>query len=149
MGIEEAVNYRRVSDKVATSGIVSSEQLSRLKSEGFEAVVNLLPDESESATRDERAMVEKQGLEYHYIPVDFGHPTAADFAAFASALDGVGEKRVLIHCAANYRVSAFYSLYAMKRCGWSEEDASALIGSLWDPAGHPLWRDFMERMKRQ
>ena len=149
MAIEEAVNYRRVSDRVVTSGIVSSEQLSALKSEGFEAVVNLLPDELESATRNERTIVEKQGLEYHYIPVDFGHPTAADFAAFASALDGLGEKRVLIHCAANYRVSAFYSLYAMKRCGWSEEEASTLIGSLWDPAERQPWRDFLERMKRE
>ena len=62
-------------------------------------------------------------------------------------LDELGDKKVLIHCAANYRVSAFYSLYAMKRLDWSEEKADALVGSLWTPAERPPWKDFMERMK--
>jgi protein tyrosine phosphatase (PTP) superfamily phosphohydrolase (DUF442 family) len=147
MGIEEAVNYRRISDAVATSGCVAVEQLETLKTEDFEAVVNLLPDASASSVPDERAIVEQQGVEYHYLPVDFGNPTAKDFSDFVQILDDLGDRKVLIHCAANYRVSAFYSLYAMKRLDWPKENAEALVGSLWNPAERPPWKEFMERIQ--
>ena len=113
MSIEGAVNYRKISERVATSGSVSEDRLRRLGAEGFDAVVNLLPESSEAAVAGEREIVEGQGLEYHYIPVDFGNPTEADFNLFRRVMENAGDKKILIHCAANYRVSAFYSLYAM------------------------------------
>ena len=85
--------------------------------EGFDAVINLLPDSSEEAAADERAIVEGQGLEYHYLPVDFANPTPTDFRLFRHVMENTREKKVLIHCAANYRVSAFYALYAMQDLG--------------------------------
>ena len=107
MATEGAVNYREISGRVATSGSVSADRLRRLGAEGFDAVVNLLPDSSEAAATDERAIVEGQGLEYHYLPVDFANPTLTDFRLFRRVMENAGEKKVLIHCAANYRVSAF------------------------------------------
>ena len=145
MGIEGAVNYRKISERVATSGSVSEDRLRRLGEEGFDAVVNLLPDSSEVAVADEREIVEGQGLDYHYIPVDFGNPTEADFSLFRRVMKNAGDKKILIHCAANYRVSAFYSLYAMQDRDWSWEDARAHIASIWDPTDYPVWKRFIDR----
>ena len=39
--------------------------------------------------------------------------------------------KTLIHCAANFRVTAFYSLYAMKHLGWSEAQAAEFRASVW------------------
>ena len=149
MSLEGAVNYRKISEMVATSGSVSEDRLRRLGEEGFHAVVNLLPDSSEVAVPDEREIVEGQGLEYHYIPVDFGNPTEADFSLFRRVMENAGDKKVLIHCAANYRVSAFYSLYAMRDRDWSWEDARAHIGSIWDTADYPVWKRFINELKSQ
>lgn len=149
MGTEGAVNYRKISERVATSGSVSEDRLRRLGEEGFDAVVNLLPDSSEVAVADERDIVEGQGLEYHYIPVDFGNPTQADFSLFRRVMENAGEKKILIHCAANYRVSAFYSLYAMQYGDWSWEDAQSHIASIWDPVDYPVWKRFIDELKSQ
>lgn len=149
MRIDGAVNYRKINERVATSGSVSEDRLRRLGAEGFDAVVNLLPDSSDVAVPDERKIVEGQGLEYHYIPVDFGNPTEADFSLFRRVMENAGDKKILIHCAANYRVSAFYSLYAMQDRDWSREDARAHIASIWDPADYPVWKRFIDKVKSQ
>ena len=149
MPITEAYNYRKISDQVATSGIPTEGQLAGLKEEGFTAVISLLPDESPNALPGEQEIVTGQGLEYHHIPVDFEDPTAEDYKGFVEALAQVGQQKVLIHCAANFRVSAFYSLYGMEQLGWTEEQADELIVSLWDPIAHPPWDQFIEEMREE
>ena len=62
-------------------------------------------------------------MSYYYIPVQWNNPTDADFDEFDRALSRLPADRVLIHCAANFRVTAFYSLYAQQRLGWSEARA--------------------------
>ena len=42
----------------------------------------------------------------------------------ANAMQAVPDDRTLIHCAANFRVTAFYSLYAMKHLDWTAAQAS-------------------------
>lgn len=95
MAIADAYNYRRINNTVSTSGIPTRDQLGGLKAEGFEAVVNLLPDESLSAVAGEGDVVLGQGLEYYHIPVDFEDPTEEDFNAFSQALVDVGDKKWL------------------------------------------------------
>jgi hypothetical protein len=45
----------------------------------------------------------------------------------------------MVHCAANYRVSAFYAIYARRNLGWSDKDANVHITSIWNPAEHDPW----------
>jgi uncharacterized protein (TIGR01244 family) len=143
MGIEDSYNFRRIHQDLTTSGLVRAEQLHDLRSEGYQAVVNLLPDDNERAVTDEARIVREQGLEYVHIPVDFAAPTHADLEAFTEALDArIGDK-VHVHCAANYRVSAFYSLYALQKGLCTENEADALVRDVWDPADHPTWLAFI------
>src|SRR5690606_29129079 len=97
-------NFRRISDRLTTSGNVNHDGLKALRAQGCEVVINLLPDTSDYAIPNERDAVESQGMEYIYIPVDFKQPTSADFLRFSEALDQVQERNVHVHCAANYRV---------------------------------------------
>lgn len=143
MDIEASYNFHRVRDKLTTSGVVSSEGLTALASQGYEVVLNLLPDTSEHAVADERDIVEAQGIEYLSIPVDFAQPYRSDFARFSEALDRVLEKKVHIHCAANYRVSAFYSLYEVSRGRWNVDQAMEFIHRMWQPAEYPAWPEFI------
>ena len=143
MGIEDSYNFRRIDDGVTTSGVVGAKRLSGLAGEGYGAVINLLPDDSEWAVEDEQAIVEGQGLEYVYIPVDWDAPTTADLDAFSAAMARVGERRVHVHCAANFRVTAFYGLHAQRSGEWSTEQAAALVADVWSPADHPQWETFI------
>jgi uncharacterized protein (TIGR01244 family) len=143
MSVDETFNFRRVADRVTTSGLVNAEQLATLGSEGYQAVINLLPDNYEHAIQNEAMIVRDQGLDYVYIPVDFAAPTHDDFAAFSDAMRAHADDRVHVHCAANYRVSAFYGLYAQSQGLCTEATADALMQDLWNSADYPAWTAFI------
>jgi len=143
MTIESSYNFVRVSDRLTTSGFVSPDALKILGAQGYEVVVNLLPDEHQYAVPGERGILESQGIEYVYIPVDFAEPTRADFERFSETLDGVREKKVHVHCAANWRVTAFYSLYEVCRGRWTSEQATEFMHRVWSPAEHAGWPEFI------
>ena len=143
MSIEDAYNFRRIDDRVTTSGLVSVDQLGDLGREGYGAVVNLLPDSYEHAVADEGRIVQEQGLDYVYIPVDFDAPTPRTSTRSSRRWSARSEQRVHVHSAANWRVSAFYSLYALRTGRCSEAEADQLVRDVWDPADFPAWTTFM------
>ncbi len=144
MSIDESYNFRRVDDRLTTSGIVNVEQLNELHDEGYDAVINLKPDIEAEIGADEGAVVQDQGIAYTYIPVDFDAPTHADFEAFAAAMDAHTGEKVHVHCAANYRVTAFYSVYAVERGLWTEDEAAQFVRDVWDPSEFPAWQSFID-----
>jgi len=139
MGIEQAYNFRRVNARVATAGRVEPEQLAQLAASGVEVVINLLPRDSRYAVPDEREIVEGQGVEYLYLPVDFAEPTVADYERFRELMARACGRSLLLHCAANYRVSAFYSRYAIETGAWSAAQGDAFMRDIWQPEEHPPW----------
>ncbi|HEY7105872.1 MAG TPA: protein tyrosine phosphatase family protein [Acidimicrobiia bacterium] len=144
MSIEDSYNFRRIHEGLTTSGFVSVPQLHALPSEGYDAVINLLPESNERAVPEEARIVRDQGLDYVYIPVDFEAPTHADLEAFVDALDARSGQKVHVHCAANYRVSVFYSLYALRHRLCTEDEADELVHNVWNPADHPAWTAFID-----
>ena len=143
MSIEDSYNFRRIRDNLTTSGLVSVAQLNELQSEGYDTVINLLPDSFEHAVADEARIVQDQGLDYVYIPVDFEAPTHAVLEAFADAMDARPGQNIHVHCAGNYRVSAFYSLYALRKGLCTEDEANDIVRDIWDPADFPPWMEFI------
>ena len=146
MSVDQAYNFRSINPQLSTAGVMSPEQLAELSAEGYQAVINLLPHDSPYAIAGETGIVTGQGLDYTYIPVDFAAPTAEDFAQFEAAMQANGERKLMVHCAANYRVSAFYALYAVRQLGWSEAQAHEFITATWDLAEHPVWEAFVADM---
>jgi uncharacterized protein (TIGR01244 family) len=146
MSVDKAYNYRAVNERVATAGRVELEQLAQLGSEGFQVVINLLPESSQYAVAGERQCVESQGIEYLHLPVDFAAPTLEDYRQFRQLMQRAGDRKLLIHCAANYRVSAFYSRYAIETGRWSEPEADRFMLSVWQPDEHPPWPRWLEEV---
>jgi hypothetical protein len=77
------------------------------------------------------------------IAVDFDAPSHRDFVAFAAELDTRADQKVHAHCAANFRVSVFYALYATERGFCSGAEADELVHDLWNPGDHPAWVRFI------
>jgi protein tyrosine phosphatase (PTP) superfamily phosphohydrolase (DUF442 family) len=141
--VERSVNFRRVDERLTTSGLVPPDALAELGAEGIAVVVDLLPASVDHAVANEAEIVASQGIDYVAIPVDFDAPTPADFAAFVRTMDAHVGGRVHVHCAANYRVSAFYALYAELRGRWTRQEADAFVADVWEPGEHPPWADFI------
>jgi len=128
---------------VTCSGTLKKVNLQSLFDEGYKAVINLLPDDSEYAVEGEKRAFEESGIHYVYIPVDWDEPKHSDFETFESELKAIEGKKVHIHCAANFRVTAFYSIYAFRNRGWSKTELSGFVGSIWQLSEYPVWEKFV------
>lgn len=147
MSVSEIYNFIQIDPSIGTAGQPTETQFAALAEAGYEAVVNLAPDGLDTSLPDEAGLVRALGMEYHHIPVPWTAPHRDQLDQFAALMDRLAERRVLIHCQGNYRVTAFYALYAGARLGWSEAQADALINRIW--TSHPgfemdeTWRGFI------
>lgn len=149
MSTQEIYNYRKVDDRLILGGQPTEDQLKSVSEEGFEAVINLAVYDSESSLPDEASLVRSLGMAYYHIPVAWDNPTLTDFKAFEELVHQIGTQKTLIHCAANFRVTAFYSLYALKHLGWTEVQAEAFRMSVWQGGDYPIWEKFIRDVKNQ
>jgi uncharacterized protein (TIGR01244 family) len=139
-------DFRRIDGRLATAGQPSAEQFRAVRAAGFQTVINLLPEDSQSALAGERQLVEAEGLRYQHLPVAWEAPTAADFERFCALMEAEGERRLFVHCAANKRVSAFVFLYRVLRLGMPREVAQRDLFAVWQPDA--VWSRFIdERLK--
>jgi protein tyrosine phosphatase (PTP) superfamily phosphohydrolase (DUF442 family) len=147
MSTRDIFNYRKVDDLLITAGQPTEDQLKSAAEEGVITVINLATLSSQSSLHDEAGIVRSLGMTYHHIPVAWEHPTEADFEAFVQVMNQRPPGKTLVHCAANFRVTAFYSLYAMKYLGWSEARADEFRASIWQGSHYPVWERFIAQMK--
>jgi uncharacterized protein (TIGR01244 family) len=147
MSTSDIYNYVKVDDRVVTSGQPTASQLKAAAAEGFQAVINLVPPDSQNALPQEAEKVEAAGMAYHHIPVSWQNPQESDFEKFTATMKQVSGQKALIHCAANYRATAFYSLYALQELKWTAEQADQLMRHFWKPGEYPVWDKFIQRLR--
>jgi len=128
-------NWRRLDGRITTSGQPTAAQLGEIAALGVRHVINLAPHSHAKALPDEAGSVGRLGMGYSYIPVDFTAPTEADFAAFCEAMAALGDARVHVHCAANFRVSAFMFRYRRDVLGMDAAQARVEMEAVWQPTG--------------
>jgi protein tyrosine phosphatase (PTP) superfamily phosphohydrolase (DUF442 family) len=147
--IENIYNYKKANEQIITAGQPSEEQLRAVAKAGFNAVINISTNDPRYALPDEEGLVRSLGLQYRYLPVVWDNPTPENFEQFATAMEQLAGQKTLVHCAANYRASAFYALYAMTKKDWSEAQVDDFIASLWQPHEHPQWLKFIDTIKQK
>lgn len=141
--VSEIYNYLRIDDRLATAGQPTVEELGAAARDGVEVVINLaLHDDPRYSLPDETGTVLALGMEYVHIPVRFDAPTQNDLTAFFEAMDRYRDRRVLVHCAANKRVTSFLGLYRTMREGCDAETAFEPMRRIWEP--NPVWSAFIE-----
>ena len=59
-------------------------------------------------------------------------------------MDAHAEKKIHVHCEANYRASAFIMMYRVLRLGWKKEDAIPVMEKMWNPEDFPVWQQFID-----
>lgn len=149
MATREIFNFIKVNHQISTGGMPTRTQIEDAALEGFKAVINLAPPEPGYFLEDEANLVQEYGMQYFSIPVLWDNPTEEDFRTFEKTLMALGKQKVLIHCIANFRATAFYSLYALKNLAWSREQACAFRQQVWQGETFPVWQRFIRRMEEK
>ena len=145
MPLEDIRNFLQVDARLATAGQPTVEQLREIAEAGYRAVINLGLLDPRYCLPDEAALAASLGLAYHHIPVQFDSPRREEFDAFAAVMDASADRPTFVHCAANYRVSAFVALYGELRWGWTPAAADAHIRRVWAP--NETWQAFLATMR--
>lgn len=148
MGIEKILNFIQIDDLTASGGQPSETEFQDARNAGYDLVINLAPDGLATSLADEATLLESMDIEYHHIPVDWQKPTLDHLDRFIAVMENSIGRRKLIHCQANFRVTAFYALYAADKLGWSFPQAQALIDRVWTSRpGFEMdktWKDFID-----
>lgn len=134
--------FERVSDLLACAGQPTEEQLKQLAEDSYQVIVNLGLLETKYALSNEAALVEKLGMDYLHIPVIFESPQLSELADFIVYMDHHTDKKVMVHCAANYRASAFMGLYLFSKAELTEEEMQNFIEDVWQP--NTVWQAFIK-----
>ncbi len=149
MSTADIYNFRAVNDRVSAGGQPSEDQIRSAAAEGFQTIINLATLNPRYSLDDEAGLVRSLGMTYHHVPVEWENPQESDFTAFETVMQTHRTDKLLIHCAANFRVTAFYSLYAMKHLGWTEAQCDEFRASIWAGSDYPIWEKFIGDMKRK
>jgi len=145
VNVADIYNFRPIDDRLSTSGQPSETQLRAVAAEGYEVIINLaLHDQPRYSLPDETGLVTCLGMEYVHIPVQFDAPQEKDLLAFFTAMEKYKQRKVLVHCAANMRVTAFLGLYRFIKQGMTNTEAFAPMKSIWEP--DEIWAAFLARV---
>lgn len=140
--VTDIYNYLPIDETLATSGQPSVDELGAIARDGVEVVINLaLHDDPRYSLLDEPGAISALGMTYVHIPVLFDAPKENDLLAFFAAMDLHAGRKMLVHCAANKRVTSFLGLYRVMRQGFDRESAFAPMRDIWEP--NPVWAAFI------
>lgn len=137
----EIRNYIEYSPTFASAGQPTREQLDLLPDAGFERVIYIAFSNGRIAIPDEDAIVKELGMNYVHVPVIWDAPTKSDFYTFVGAMESEADTKTLLHCAANFRASAFSFLYRVLHEGVPMTEAKADMNSIWTP--NQVWTDLI------
>jgi protein tyrosine phosphatase (PTP) superfamily phosphohydrolase (DUF442 family) len=139
--LHEIDNFLPIDARIGTSGQPSDAELGVVAREGYAAVINLGMLDPRYCLADEAGLVSSLGMEYRHIAVPFDAPTLEHLDAFIETMDAWRDRRVFVHCAANWRVSSFMALYGELRLGWTRERADAHTREFWEL--NECWTNFL------
>lgn len=147
--MNDIYNFLYYHEKLSSSGMPKPGQIKSIADAGVELVINLAPHDVHDAVPDEEQAVTSLGMRYVNIPVNWGTPTKDGLNLFMDLMDLNKERKVHVHCEANFRASAFIAIHRIMRLGWKEEDAFAIMHKIWDEDAYPVWKMFiMDAIKR-
>lgn len=140
--MNKILNYIKINELISTSGQPKIEELELIANEGFEVVINLAMPTTSNALENEDKIVASLNMSYIHIPVDFENPKLSDLKLFLNILQALGANKVWIHCAKNYRVSAFMYVYHKYILHTPFEQIDLSIFDMWQPS--LVWQELMK-----
>jgi protein tyrosine phosphatase (PTP) superfamily phosphohydrolase (DUF442 family) len=140
--MNDILNHIKINELISTSGQPSPEQFKNIKEDGFEVVINLALHNASNAIENEDIVVTDLQMAYFHIPVDFENPKKEQVKLFLNTMQALGANKVWVHCALNYRVSAFMYIYHKYILKTPFEDIDLSMFDEWGPDEN--WQEIMK-----
>jgi len=138
----KCLNYISINERLASSGQPTPLQFDDIAEAGFKHVINLAMHDSTDALYEEGGLVSEAGMNYFHIPVPFDAPTKEHLTLFLNLMAMLDGEKVWVHCAYNWRASAFTYHYQCSILSLSPETIKMPILERWEP--DEVWQEFLE-----
>ncbi|RXI48026.1 hypothetical protein CRU99_01850 [Malaciobacter mytili] len=140
--MDTILNYIKINDKISTSGQPTLEELKIIADNDFKVVINLALSNSSLALENEDKIVSQLGMTYIHIPVDFENPEIDNLKIFLAILNSFTNIKVWVHCAKNYRVTAFMYIFHKYFLKTPFENINLSMFDIWTPS--KKWQELMK-----
>lgn len=138
----ELLNFHQITPRIGTAGHPKAEDFTSIAAQGYEVVINLAMHDADDAIAEEGSLVSKAGMSYFHLPVPWEAPTADHLKTFIGIMDALEDKKILVHCQVNARVSAFMLKYLTFK-GVAETEATTPLMEKWLPQMDDNWKAFL------
>lgn len=135
-------NYIYINESISTSGQPTKDQFKLIKENNFDVVINLALHNATNAIEDEVKVVTDLGMSYINIPVIFDEPEKEQLKQFINILKSFNNQKVWVHCAKNYRVTAFMYVFHKYILNTPIDEVDFSIFDEWTPSQE--WQDLMK-----
>ena len=141
--MKDIYHYQFLTEHLSSSGMPTVEQMKEIADAGVQVIINLAPHDVPKAVPNEGVLANELGMEYINIPVTWRTPESDALFQFMDAMDAHADKKIHVHCEANYRASTFIMMYRVLRQGRKKEDAIPIMEKMWNPEDFPVWDQFI------
>lgn len=138
--IADILNFRKNTENLSSAGQPLEDEFKLISNEGFDVVVNIRPDFEMQGLFDEKQIVENLGMKYYQLPMTFNSLNSKVLFNFFNLLEELLEKKILVHCHHNIRVSVLLAFYRIIKLGWEKEKAFEELAKMVDL--NPMWDDY-------
>ena len=136
------LNFHQITPRIGTAGHPKATDFPSIAAEGYDVVINLAMHDADDAIAEEGSLVSKAGMSYFHLPVPWEAPTADHLKTFIGIMDALEDKKILVHCQVNARVSAFMLKYLTFK-GVAETEATTPLMEKWLPQMDDNWKAFL------
>jgi protein tyrosine phosphatase (PTP) superfamily phosphohydrolase (DUF442 family) len=135
-------NQLIISNLISSSSQPSLDQFFDIVDADYEAVINLIAPSSPHYLNQEAERVISLEMSYFHIPVPFDSPQPYHLKQFFGLMNLMQDNKVWVHCALNYRASAFLYQYYRLILNKSVQEAKQVMLPQWQP--DRIWQQFMK-----
>ena len=135
-------NFHQITPRIGSAGHPKPEDFPAIAAAGYQVVINLAMHNADDAIAEEGSLVSQAGMSYIHLPVPWEAPTADHLKTFIGLMDALADKKILVHCQVNARVSAFMLKYLTFK-GVPEAEATTPLMEKWKPHMDVNWQGFL------
>ncbi len=135
-------NQLTLSEHITSSSQPEPEQFFDIVDADYQAIINLLVPSSPHYLLDEADRVLNLEMSYFHIPVPFEAPKPQHLKQFLGLMTMMQGEKVWVHCALNYRASAFLYQYYRLVLDKTAKEAQQVMLPQWKP--DIIWQRFMK-----
>jgi protein tyrosine phosphatase (PTP) superfamily phosphohydrolase (DUF442 family) len=143
----EIQNYYQYNEFLASGAQPIAEQLSVLKQNGFEVLVNISPASARNALKEEAHLVEQHNMDYVHFPVDCSNLRPMHYTTFKGIMNGLEGKKVFVHCGGNIKSSNLIHMYHVLEKQAEEAESLKTLRNIQEP--EEKWFNYFRQMGMQ